>query len=216
MITRTPLREQVYDVLVDRIQSGGFPPGAPLRHRALAEELEVSPTPIREALLRLAREGLVEAEAGRGFRVRSFDADEVRQKYPILWTLEGLALRACPAPSDAKLADLGEINRAMERSGEDPERLLELDNRWHERLLADTGNQAALELIRPLKSALRRYELAYMRDGDRLAVSTEHHEWIMSALAEGDLDAACAWLETNWRAGIDLFVKWMETAFRTH
>ena len=66
-IARSPLGEQVYLQILQRIQQGSVPPGSKLRDSAIAADLGVSRTPVREALLRLAREGLLAAEAGRGF-----------------------------------------------------------------------------------------------------------------------------------------------------
>lgn len=214
MITRTSLRQEVYDELRDRISFGDFEPGAPLRHTELAEQLSVSPTPIREALLQLSREGLVEAQSGRGFRVRPFDADEIRQKYPVVWTLEGLALRACPPASRDKLARLRELNRELKESEDASRRLLELDTAWHDRLLADTENAVAVTLVGQLKSALRRYEVAYMRESERVAVSTIQHDRIADALEVGDVDAACEWLEENWRHGMEIFLGWITSDAR--
>src|SRR4028119_956924 len=103
-ITRVPLREQVHHAIIGRILREELAPGARLSDSALAGELGVSRTPVREALLRLEREGFLEVDVGRGFFVKPLSAGEVREVYPILWTLEVLALRTTLPPSRARLA----------------------------------------------------------------------------------------------------------------
>ncbi len=93
MIARVPLRDEVYRQVLDRIHRGSLPAGVRLRDSELAAQLGVSRTPVREALLRLARDGVLENSMGRGFRVRSLDASELQEVGAILGTLESLALR---------------------------------------------------------------------------------------------------------------------------
>ena len=86
-ITREPLREQVHRAIVGRILREDLAPGARISDSVLAQELGVSRTPVREALLRLEREGFLDVDVGRGFFVKPLSAGEVREVYPILWTL---------------------------------------------------------------------------------------------------------------------------------
>ena len=98
MISRAPLRDEVCRQILDRIHRGDLPPGSRVRDGDLASQLGVSRTPIREALLHLAQEGVLDAAMGRGFRVRRLDAVELREVGDILGSLESLALRLSPPP----------------------------------------------------------------------------------------------------------------------
>src|SRR4029450_574097 len=69
-ITRVPLRDQIYHEVLARIHRGDLSPGSRVRDTTLAQQLGVSRTPVREALLRLSREGVLDIETGRGFRLR--------------------------------------------------------------------------------------------------------------------------------------------------
>ena len=105
---------RVQDQLREAILTGGLEPGARLRAEALAERLRSSRTPVREALLLLAREGLVEIEPRRGATVRAFDAADVSELYEVRALIEphaaGLAAERITAD------ELGRLLEAIERS----------------------------------------------------------------------------------------------------
>jgi DNA-binding GntR family transcriptional regulator len=98
------LADFVYRQIFDAVVSGQIPPGERLVQEVLAEEMDVSRTPVREALLRLETEGILEASERGGFLVRSLDLDEVRATYELRAAVEGysarlVAERGDPAPS---------------------------------------------------------------------------------------------------------------------
>jgi len=202
----------VCEAITTAIREGQLRPGDRVREHEMAERLGVSRTPVREALLRLEGEGFLEADVGRGFFVKPLSAREVREVYPILWTLEGLALRGCPPPSRARLADLDRVNAELGRAGDDPERRIDLDVEWHRTLLEGCGNDRLLEMIAALKAVIRRYEYAYMQNAGHIPVSTATHERIARAVEAGDVEAAVPLLETNWRFGMEELLQWLEAA----
>ena len=209
-ITRVPLREQVHRAIVGRILREELAPGARISDSVLAQELGVSRTPVREALLRLAGEGFLEVAPGRGFFVKALSADEVREVYPIVWTLEVLALRSSGPPSARTLAELHRINAELAQAADDPERRIELDVAWHRTLLEGCANQQLLALIASLKAVIRRYEYAYMQNAGLVPVSTRAHDEIARAVACGDVDAAAPLLESNWRFTLAELLPWLE------
>ena len=207
-ITRVPLRDQVHHAIVGRILRDDLKPGARISDTALARELGVSRTPIREALLRLEREGFLQADVGRGFFVKPLSVREVREVYPVLWTLEVLALRTCAPLTAARRAELDRINAALEGESQ-PERRIDLDSAWHQALLETCGNDYLLGLIASLKSVIRRYEYAYMQNAGYIPVSTRTHEQIAELVAAGNLDAAMPLLENNWRFTMESLLGWL-------
>jgi len=209
-ITRVPLREQAHHAIIGRILREELAPGSRLSDSVLAGELGVSRTPVREALLRLEREGFLEVDVGRGFFVKPLSVREVREVYPILWTLEILALRTSPPPPRARLAELGRINAELAGAGADPERRIDLDVEWHRTLLEGCGNGRLLEMIAGLKVVIRRYEYAYMQNAAHVPVSTGQHEQMARAVEAGDLETAVPLLEENWRFGMEELLGWLE------
>jgi DNA-binding GntR family transcriptional regulator len=208
MISRVPLRDEVYRQVLERVQRGDLPAGSRIRDVALAAQLGVSRTPIREALLRLVREGVLETSPGRGFRVRGFDPAEVREVGAILGAIESLALRLSPAPSRERLERLREIDRRLEQTRGDAHRCLELEDEWHRVLLQDCPNGRLLELIGSLRQVTRRYLAAYMRDAGRLSLSTSPHTKILQALVENGRDTVAAVFEEQWRRAVAELEAW--------
>lgn len=114
---RTILREQVRDVLLERIVSGAYPPGSRLVETRIAEELGVSQAPVREALRDLEQLRLVVHESFRGCSVRAMSAADLLEAYPVRSALEGLAARlAATRIADDELVRLAELIEAMRRA----------------------------------------------------------------------------------------------------
>ena len=211
-IERAPLRREVRRIVLDRILRGDIAPGASIHESDLAIDLGVSRTPLREALLGLEREGFLRSEAGRGFFAAPLTAEDAGELYPILWTLEGLALAASPAPAPSRLAELTRINADLARFERIPERALDLDRLWHDTLLSGCANRRVLVMTDVLKDQARRYERAYMEDSGRVFVSTQQHEDIVRALGAGQRDEAGRLLEANWRVSLDFLLPWLRGA----
>lgn len=212
MIARLPLRDEVYRQILDRIHRGELQPGSPIRDVPLSSELGVSRTPIREALLRLAREGVIESAVGRGFRVRPLDATEIREVGAVLGTLEALALRLSPAPSPDRLERLVELDRQLERTRGDMSRCLDLEDEWHRTLLESCPNQRLRELVISLRQVPRRYLAAYLRGAGRLSLSTLPHGKILKALRSGAGADAAAVFEDQWRRAMAELEAWTARA----
>jgi DNA-binding GntR family transcriptional regulator len=210
MLARSPLRDQVYLDLLQRVQRGTLTPGSRIRDSEIAKQLGVSRTPVREALIRLAREGALDAEVGRGFRVRSLATDELREVGAILALLEPFALDLVPAFPSERLDELASVARRLEQTRGDIDACIELDDEWHRLLLSDCPNRRLLTLIEALRQTPRRYLRHYLQQAGRLSLSTVHHGRIAEALRQGDRAAARALLERRWTRGLEEIV----SAFR--
>ncbi len=151
-----PVREAVYRHLKDLLLAGRFAPGERLSEPLLAQTLGVSRTPIREALVRLAEEGLVELIPGRGARVRRFSPEEVEEVYGVRALLEAeaaraLALRAGPEEVGALEALLLAIDQAPK---EDYPEQMRRDLDFHRALVRLSGNRTLYRLYEDLLALL--------------------------------------------------------------
>jgi DNA-binding GntR family transcriptional regulator len=209
MITRVPLRDEAYRRLLEHISRGDHPPGSRVKDTEMASRLGVSRTPIREALLRLAREGVLDADMGRGFSVRRLDEAEMRETGAILSSLEGLALELSAEVPAERLAQLGTIDRELAGVRGDPERCIDLDEQWHRTLLQGCPNARLLSLISTLWQVPRRYMRAYLRDAGRLSLSTQHHAGIIEALRRSDRETAARRFSHHWHRGIEELSAWI-------
>jgi DNA-binding GntR family transcriptional regulator len=210
MITRKPLREQAYQEILDRVHRGDLAPGTRVKDSTLAGQLGVSRTPVREALLQLAREGVLDADMGRGFRVCRLDRTEMIEAGSILSALEALALRSSPEIPADRLNRLGEIDRELAQMRGDADRIVALEEEWHRTLVMGCSNQRLRDIIATLWQVPRRYMRAYLRDARRVSLSTQHHARIVEALRRNDRETAVSRISHYWERGIEELGSWME------
>jgi DNA-binding GntR family transcriptional regulator len=208
---REPLREAIRRTLADQIVSGELVSGTPIRLVATAEGMGVSVTPLRESLVQLEIDGLVRSAVGRGYMVADMVPEEVEELYPLIWTLESLALRLA-VPEPATLEVLEEINARFRESG-DPADASRLDREWHRTLLSRCANRTLQSFVQVLKRRAARYEVAFMREMQRVgsSESATQHEQVVQFLSDGDLESAIRVLERNWRAGPQVLLPWLRS-----
>jgi DNA-binding GntR family transcriptional regulator len=183
----------------ERIVTGRLPAGAVLDESSLAVEVGVETPAVREALCFLQRDGFVREVDDGGFAVSELDELELRETYPVVLLLEGLAVRSTPSFPAASLARLREINADMERDGADAAAAATHDFRFHEELVRHCGNEQLLGTLRPLKRRMLRYELAYMAVPRNVGRSVSQHAEIVDALERDDREAAATTVEANFR-----------------
>ena len=196
------LRQDLRSAVLDRILMGGLVGGQKINESRLSVELGVSRTPLREALLYLEREGFARSTPRRGFSVEPTSSRHVSDIYPIVWTLEGLALRTVAEVPQLLLPDLKSINSKLAQA-HSPKRALELDTEWHETLVGQCQNEHLLRILANLRLSIRRYEyLFFSKDSRLIPTSVAQHRAVLAALEKGSVNAAVRALENNWRFGM--------------
>ena len=210
MITRKPLRDQAYQQILALVHRGDLPPGTRVKDTTLATQLGVSRTPVREALLQLAQEGVLAADMGRGFSVGRLDLLEMRETGVVLAELEILALRTSSDIPDHRLARMADLDRQLSLTRSDIDRIVSLEEEWHHELLAECPNRRLRQMIAGLWQVPRRYMRAYLRDARRVSLSTQHHARIIEALRRRDRETAEVRFRLHWDRGIEELSKWLE------
>lgn len=203
---RTLLRDRAYEVLRDAIVEGTLAPGEQLRESELEEWIGVSRTPIREALMRLQRAGLVQTRPGHSTTVVPLEDDRVRDAVPVVASMHALAARlATPRITaddlDTMRAANADFAAALEAG--DADAALRADDELHDVVvrLADNAVLAdTLEQHSPLLRRLERARFAAAADlpGVTDPTSSHLHEQLIEALAAGDADAAAAAALSTW------------------
>ncbi|HET6671893.1 MAG TPA: GntR family transcriptional regulator [Agromyces sp.] len=202
-IERRTLRSQVREELLARMRSGNVEPGEGINEVQLANELGVSRTPLREALIALESEGQIESENGKGFRFVPLSAQEFEDLAPIMGALESLALELSSV-DDLKLIGERLAALAAEFDQEVVEHALVIskDDEWHSIMLSACSNRRLLDVIASVRGAFHRYEsLLVPNDVMVERVAAEHAE-IAKHLAEGDVPGAIVALKANWMNGM--------------
>jgi DNA-binding GntR family transcriptional regulator len=176
--------EFVADELRRRILSGELEAGTWLRQNEIAEQLQVSSTPVREAFTALAREGLVRQDAHRGVVVFQPTLQEIRETYEVRIALEPLATEfAAKLATEADLAAIERLRQAMSHSKDSLE-YVELNREFHRVIYQSSGRELLLQMIERLRDASEMYirRIAIKHSARyRAAVEREHAE-IVTAL----------------------------------
>jgi DNA-binding GntR family transcriptional regulator len=190
---REDLRDQTYFQLRKAILSGPMRPGTVLVQEQLAEQLGISRTPVRDALDRLANEGLVVRSPGGRIHVAPFSLEELHEKYAVRQALETLALRLAapnlPGPPMLKLkALLEEMRQAI--SENQTQRVIQAGAAFHETIFIACGNTYLRQLLTTLSESIRRYRHTAIDMPGRASETLREHEQVVEHLSAGNISAA--------------------------
>jgi len=192
--------ETIAAALTRDITAGLLPPGTDLLQTDLAARFQVSRIPIRDALQRLAVEGLVTVTPNRGARVIRLTAKEIREVYDLRVLLEGdLLARAIPQMTEQ---DLMQIEVAQERSNLEArtDRWAEGDWVFHKTLYAPAARARQLDLIQSLRRTCQIHIAAYRKLPDQTSRWLEDHGALVDGCRAKDTDYAKRVLQLHLRA----------------
>ena len=182
MTESRPIREIAYDVLKKAIITGEIPAGERIVETEYADRLHISRTPLREALRKLERDGLVEYVMRRGVVVHAFTTEDVDQIYTIRNSLEMLTLPYIIENATAEdIASLREKLAAMDAliSKDDVEGLSPLARDFHTQLTAISGKNRILRVIEGQDEYIRRFSAMAIKQEDRRGEArAEHHKLV--------------------------------------
>ncbi|HJR37863.1 MAG TPA: GntR family transcriptional regulator [Nocardioidaceae bacterium] len=193
---RQSLRQQVAHALRAALVAGEMRPGVLYSAPALAEKFGVSATPVREAMLDLAGEGLVEAVRNKGFRVTELSDRELDEITQLRMLIEvptvGEVARLCDEELAPKAEALRQSAREIEALAEERDliRYVEVDRQFHLALLALAGNRHIVEVIGNLRARSRLYGLHQLADRGQLAASAREHEQLVDLILARDVEGA--------------------------
>lgn len=208
------LRSNVASAIRDQIMARRVHPGDILRLGQLAEQLGVSVTPVREALLLLTQDGWVRHEPNRGFRVAAIRRKDVEDTYLMWSTAEGeIAARAATRATSRDIDYLREIDRRIrEAAPEDGHLATELNSTLHHyvSVIADAPKldwfaRAASRLV-PLQFPENFHVVPGWSD-----VNRTQHGPLIDALAAGDVEAARSGTAAHFHGTGDLLMRWLDS-----
>ncbi len=209
-IQHANLRDQVREELLNWLSDGRLPPGQRLEEERISRAMGVSRTPLREALTSLASDGLVEAVPRRGFRVPKLSAERVRNLYPVVGALEGLALRLSGPQAAPLAAQLDSINERLGSAHLTPMQRADLDRRWHETLVSRNPNRELAQMLERVRGRLRPYAGSWERAARDVESTREAHAEIARLLAAGQLEAAAEAVLRHWVNEIRPVTAWIQ------
>lgn len=196
------IADRVYALLRREIAAGGFRPGQRIHEKALAARMDISRTPIREALLRLEIEGVVVCNSRRSYNVRILTVEDVREIYETLGILEGAAAaRVAARLTDADIRELKHYNRMMAAAATEADLRAfgEWNRKFHDVFLLKIDNAVLRHTCTLVRNVLYTFPVRPHTLIDWLRKSVAEHRTIIRFAAGGDAEALSAFFrDVHW------------------
>ena len=189
----TTIREQVYSILREDICGGKYQPGTRLQEVELAESLNVSRSPVREALRQLVYDGLLFEIPNKGVYVKEFTAKDIDEIYDMRVLLECYGIQHCKGKiTSTRLERLLRIQSEMESTFErrDLEAYTACDEKLHVQLVRLADNSLINDTYERVRSMNQQFRVLALMDEKRFAESLDEHRTIIQSIITGDLQTA--------------------------
>jgi DNA-binding GntR family transcriptional regulator len=194
--------DKVYRILRSKIANGELEAGSKLGEAHLGKMLNVSRTPVRQALIRLAADGLVEVLPNRGARVRKWTTQDVLEVFEIRAVLEGQSAGKAAGNRDEKsLVDLDtlcnqmeDIDKVFDKKNRD--RMSELNTEFHQKILLMSGSTILPAIVASMSFGVLTSATFQHYTEDRIQQSLSQHREVVSAIRAGD----SLWAESVMKA----------------
>jgi DNA-binding GntR family transcriptional regulator len=195
---------KISDVLREKIEeqiaTGALPPGSALDEATLVEQHGVSRTPVREALIQLAAEGLIEIRPRRGAVVTSIGPTRLSEMFEVMAELEAMCARlAARRMTETERSALLVAHQACEaaRNEDDSDAYFYCNEDFHAAIYAGSHNTFLIEQAQALQRRLRPYRRLQLRVRNRMGVSFTEHQAVVQAITSGDAEAAALALRNH-------------------
>lgn len=209
--SRTDFVDEVYKSLHDAICDGTLAPGARITQEELAEQLNVSRSPVLQALRLLKHDGLLQDAPGRGLVVAPLDPTWIGHLYQVRGALDALAARLAAAQR-ARIPELLIRQGRAAAEGNDVKALIEADMAFHRAIYEASGNPLVLETATMHWTHLRRVMGAVLQRRAGRAGLWDEHEAIRQAIAQGDEALAAQLSEEHAAVARRSLLRQLETA----
>lgn len=201
------LSERVYSSIRHTILSGDVGPGTWMKEAELATTLAVSRTPLREALVRLTGEGLLDAVPNKGVVVRGVGRRELREIYDVLLILEAHAVRLAAVNATAKQLDILQENVDLTEfylQRERWEQVTEQSVIFHSTLYEASNNMELAKIIESLRTRAHAFRRFGIRTRDHLLIGLQHHRAIQQAVQNRQPEVAAEQMISHLTASIEM------------
>ena len=194
VLKKVSYKDQVYQYLKAALIKGELRTGEIYSEQQLADQLNVSRTPVREAVMQLMHEGMLEVRANRGWTVRPVSEDDLREIVAARIAIEGYSIRwlAVQAPehmwkkSLARLAAVQEKSRAYIEGDTEHYEFMKLDTAFHTLLVAATGNSYLIRIHEQMRTKLEQAIFTSLHHRRRHAEAWEEHAAILAGIERRD------------------------------
>jgi DNA-binding GntR family transcriptional regulator len=203
------LSDQAYSIIRARLINGSIPPGELITEGQIAGELDVSRTPVREALQRLQSERFLVAVPHKGYLVTDLSEAELRKVYDVRAMLESFAAaRASVAARRTNIARMEDVLDDMSRAlaSADDERLVELNTALHLEIAQASQNEYLVDVLTDVGDIVQRFRRRAIQDNARRWQAHEEHRAIVEAIKSGAASEAAELSQRHIQAALALRV----------
>ena len=196
-------REIAAERIRNAVETGFYRPGQVVSQRQIAEDLGLSVTPIREAVIELSAAGLIERHSHHSIKVTEVDPERLREIYRVRALIEGEAIRLAFGQLKARIAELRAVNRELRAlvGSDELNRIHALDRRFHDTVFESSRNRTSDLVHRLHAEPFSVYAL--WRSPGRLPVSVREHARFIKCLAAGDLGGCLSEHERHLESGLE-------------
>lgn len=214
-LPRRSLAQAAYDSLRRAIVRGELAPGSRLVETRIAEALRMSRTPVREAIHKLEREGLLSRHPQGGFYVVGFSREDIEEIFGIRSVLESYAARL--AAEQTKERDLVPLEEAIEEFQRHMDRgessaLPAINTRFHDLLYAMSGSPRLIKMINDIRDPIYRFRTMILKIHNMAVASNEDHRVMVDLIRRGDGEAVETLVKAHILRGRDVVLRELEPA----
>ena len=212
-----PLREIVYEQLKRQILTGRITPGTRMMEVELADEMGVSRTPVREAIRKLEKEGLVTIEPRRGAYASDISVKDMVDTREVREDLEGLAAAlAAERMTEEQIDELVKITEGYSEAilNSDTEKIIHYDEKFHKHIVSCSGNKTLIQLSEIVQELALRFRYIYYDDFSRYENMPVEHRQIIAAITSGDADTARMSADSHVKKLKEFVIREGEEVFR--
>jgi DNA-binding GntR family transcriptional regulator len=203
------LRDSVKTHLLKEIEKGQLRIGKTINLAKLSRELNISVTPIREALTQLEESEIVKAIPNRGFTINELSLDEAKDLYNTVAQLEVIALDSSVF-TDSLKNNLRSVQLKLQQA-HTSKASLNARFQFHETLLKACNNRILVGILKKLKTRILFYERLYINDSTFYEIIDNQNEGVLRAIEEDNIPTAALILKMNWMTVLDYLKKQMST-----
>jgi len=210
VVTNRNIREKVYEIVHEYVISSAVPPGAKIDEEQLASKLGVSKTPVREALSKLAIDGIVRIKPHRGAYKVQLSKEDIAEIMLIRETLEGLCARLAAKNVDARAIKRleGVLDTFEEKDlAENISSYPEVYETFHRLVYDLTKSPRLTRIVQSVRDLSHMLRVQYFRTPERVARSLATHRRLLEALKKGDAELAETTCKRMTRSGFETLLK---------
>lgn len=198
VIRHISLREQISDLLLEKLCGGLLQSGQKLNIAALARELSVSATPMREALFGLADKGMIDFTNNKGFCLKVLNYEDAQELYQLASILEKEALASSDKIDDKTVNQLGKLMNKIKQQAKNNRVTFKTMSSFENLLVSHCSNKRLLNMIAELRYTLFQYEQLILKSGIPLDHAFDDHQQIIDLISQQKLAKAAELLGNTW------------------